>query len=216
MNKRRFGLLLTFTLLLCTTGCRSTYYAAWEKLGKQKRDLLRDQVQKARNDQQAASQQFKDALTRLKELYQFEGGDLEKFYSRLKRDFERSEQKAQTVRDRIDRVEQIASDLFKEWEAELKSIANERLRSDSRQKLNDTRRKFEALSTSMRRAESSMTPVLTQLRDQVLYLKHNLNAAAIGALKGEAVEISQEIERLVQELNRSIAEADAFISALPE
>ena len=55
-------------------GCRSTYYKAWEKFGVYKRDLLKKNVEEARDDQKKATEQFKDALTRLKELYGFEGG----------------------------------------------------------------------------------------------------------------------------------------------
>jgi hypothetical protein len=202
-------------LLLVATACRSTYYAAMETLGKQKRDLLKDNVEKVRNDQQAAAEQFKDALTRLREMYHFEGGDLEKTYDRLKTEYDRSASRAESVRARIKKVEQIASDLFVEWEKEAQTITNAHLRTDSEAKLRDTKLKFETLHTAMKRAESSMEPVLTQLRDQVTYLKHNLNAQAIGALRGEALDVEAEIQRLIEDMNKSISEADAFIKTLP-
>jgi hypothetical protein len=105
-------------LCLLVVGCRSTYYSVWEKFGKHKRDLLRDNVEQVRDDQQAAAEQFKDALTRLKELTSFQGGDLEKIYDRLNGDYKRSEEKATAVRERIRKVETVAADLFKEWEQE--------------------------------------------------------------------------------------------------
>ena len=40
--------------------------------------------------------------------------------------------------------------------------------------------------TALHASEASMEPVPSQFRDQVLYLKHNLNAAAIGSLRGTA------------------------------
>ena len=205
-------------LLLCVicVGCRSTYYSVWEKLGKHKRDLLRDNVEEVRDNQQAAAEQFKDALTRLKEITGFQGGDLEKIYNRLNDDYKRSEEKATAVRDRIRKVETVASDLFKEWEQEGASIQNPNLRASSRSKLTETKRKYESLHQSMLRAERSMQPVLTQFRDQVLYLKHNLNAQAIGALKGEVGTIEGDVSALLSEMNRAIAEADAFIKTLPE
>jgi uncharacterized membrane protein YqgA involved in biofilm formation len=66
----------------------------------------------------------------------------------------------------------------------------------------------------MKKAETSMTPVLAQFKDQVLYLKHNLNAAAVGSLKGETVDIEKEIQNLIRDMNSSIREADAFIQGL--
>jgi hypothetical protein len=205
-------------LLLCLllVGCRSTYYSVWETFGKHKRDLLRDNVEQVRDDQQAAAEQFKDALTRLKELTGFKGADLEEIYDRLNEDYKRSDAKAATVRDRVRKVEQVAGDLFKEWEQEIGSIQNPNLRSSSRTKLTETKAKYESLHTAMVRAERSMQPVLTQFRDHVLYLKHNLNAQAIGALKGEVGTIESDVSALLKEMNRAIAEADAFIKTLPE
>lgn len=202
-------------LCLLLVGCRSAYYSAWEKFGKHKRDLLKDNVEQARDDQQAAAEQFKDALTRLKELTGFQGGDLEKIYDRLNADYKRSDAKATTVRERIRKVEQVAADLFKEWEQEIASIQSPNLRSSSRSKLTETKGKYQSLHSAMLRAERTMQPVLTQFRDQVLYLKHNLNAQAIGALKGEVGTIENDVTALLQEMNRAIAEADAFIKTLP-
>ncbi|MCI0538470.1 MAG: DUF2959 domain-containing protein [Verrucomicrobiales bacterium] len=215
MKKYLGPALLLSSLLVATAGCRSVYYSAWEKLGKHKRDLLKENVQEARDDQKAATEQFRDALTRLKEMYRFDGGNLEKTYNALKADFDRSAAKAETVKDRIRKVEQVAADLFAEWEGELGSISSPRLRDDSRSKLQETRRRYEELHSAMSRAERGIGPVLAQFRDQVLYLKHNLNAQAIGALRGESLDIEREIQQLIRDMNASIAQADAFIKALP-
>lgn len=213
--KRILGVVSILAVLLVSLGCRSTYYAAWEKLGKHKRDLLRDNVEQVRDDQQAATEQFKDALTQLRELYKFEGGDLEKTYDKLRAEYDQSNSRAETVKSRIGKVEQIASDLFAEWAEEAKTLTSPRLRQDSEQKLRDTQRKYDELHTAMKRAESSMEPVLVQLRDQVTYLKHNLNAQAIGALKGEVLDIEKEVQQLIRDMNASIAQAESFIKTLP-
>ena len=200
--------------LLITTGCRTTYYATMEKFGVHKRDILKENVQEARDEQKKATEQFKDALTRLRELYNIQGGDLEKTYDRLKADYDRSESRATAVRDRIGKVETVATDLFKEWEKEIQQMESSKLASQSREKLRSTREKYESLHTAMKRAEASMDPVLKQFKDQVLYLKHNLNAQAIGALKGETVDIEKEIQQLIADMNASIQQADAFIKGL--
>jgi hypothetical protein len=48
----------------------------------------------------------------------------------------------------------------------------------------------------------------------VLYLKHNLNALALAVIKGELVKVDAQVDRLVRDMNRSIAEADKFIQAM--
>jgi hypothetical protein len=48
----------------------------------------------------------------------------------------------------------------------------------------------------------------------MLYLKHNLNAQAIGALKGEYQAIKQDIEKLINDMNQSIDHSQNFIKSL--
>jgi len=200
-------------LLMTLVGCQTTYYALWEQLGKEKRHLLRDNVEEARSEQQKAAEQFKDVLTRMKEMYGFKGGKLESFYNRLKSDFEESEDRAERVRGRIKDVEQIAADLFKEWQNEIAEITNQSLREKSRGSLKNSKDQYARLEKAMKKAEASMDPVLRRLKDQVLYLKHNLNAQAIGALKQEAGDIEVDVQRLIRDMKKSIKEADTFLKS---
>ena len=206
-----FGIALS---LVVVAGCRTAYYSTMEKFGVYKRDILKDNVEEARDEQKKAAEQFKDALTRLRELYGSPGGDLEKIYDKLQADFNKSKSRADAVKERIRKVETVSSDLFKEWEQEITTMQNAKLAADSREKLRETQGKYESLHSAMKRAEASMDPVLRQFHDQVLYLKHNLNAAAIGALKGETMDIEKEIQRLIGDMNASIAEADRFVQGL--
>jgi hypothetical protein len=211
---KAFNIALFCGALLLGAGCRTTYYKTMESFGVHKRDILKDNVEEARDSQKKAAEQFKDALTRLRELYGSPGGDLEKVYDKLQTDFDRSSTRAGVVKERIRKVETVAGDLFKEWEQEITTIQSSTLAADSRAKLRDTRQKYESLHSAMTRAEASMDPVIAQFRDQVLYLKHNLNAQAIGALRGETLDIEKEIQRLISDMNTSIQEADRFIEGL--
>ncbi|MCB1279425.1 DUF2959 domain-containing protein [Prosthecobacter sp.] len=200
--------------LLTLASCNTVYYAAWEKLGYEKRDLLKSAVKKARGEQKEAGEQFQDALTQLKKLTNYNGGNLESAYNRFKGEYEDCEAQATDVRRQIREVDTVARDLFREWENEIRQYENASLAADSRRKLSETRARFEPLSRSLHAAESTMDPVLRQFRDQVLFLKHNLNAAAIGSLRGTADNIQGDIQRLLDQMNRSIAEADRFIQTL--
>lgn len=203
-------------LMGALAGCSTTYYKTMEMFGKEKRDLLKTRVTEARNEQQKTAEQFKDALTRLRELYGSSGSDLEKMYDRLKTEYDAADARAKSVRERIDKMETVGRDLFKEWEQEIGQIQNASLKSDSRAKLRDTQMKFDQLSSSMRKAEASLAPVLKQFQDQTLYLKHNLNAQALGTLKTEAADIEREVARLINDMNTSIKQADSFIEGLKD
>ena len=212
MTRPKWGILFFLAAVLSVSwGCQKTYYAAWEKMGKEKRHLLKTQVAQARTDQEKASEEFKDALTRLKEIYGFQGGDLEVFYEKLKGDYDACTKRAQIVENRIERVDRTANDLFEEWEGEINQINTPSFKAKSRRSLQDTRSRYTRLYGAMTQAHAKMAPVLTQLNDYVLYLKHNLNAQAIGALQQEVGRIEVEVERLIADISQSIKEADEFL-----
>jgi hypothetical protein len=187
-----------------------------ESFGIHKRDILVDRVEEARESQEEAGEQFQSALDSFRQVVEFEGGELEQKYAKLNAEYERSEAKAQEVSDRIDSVEKVAEDLFDEWEAELEEYTSQSLRRSSENLLRDTRNRYSDLIRAMRRAESKMPPVLSQLNDQVLFLKHNLNAQAIGSLRGVADDLKVDVDILLKELQKSIAEANEFIAAMPK
>ncbi|RJQ76827.1 MAG: DUF2959 domain-containing protein [Desulfobacteraceae bacterium] len=209
--KKPFGWIALIAILFLSAGCQRTYYKVWETLGKEKRHLLRGQIEKARDDQQKASEEFKDALTRLKEMYGYEGGDLEKMYNRLSVDYQNCVQRADQVEMRIGNVQRIAEDLFKEWKREIDQIGNSEFRSKSNRQLQATQVRYARLEKAMLAARTRMTPVLNNLQDYVLYVKHNLNAQAIGSLKSEVSDIEADVQRLITDIHQSVREANAFL-----
>ena len=121
---------------------------------------------------------------------------------------------ADGVSGRIDAVQDVAEDLFVEWEKELELYSKPELRRASASMLNDTRSRYKQLMASMRRAERSMEPVLESFEDQVLFLKHNLNARAIGALRNELDSIERDTANLIKQMQAAIDEANAFIDSM--
>ena len=206
--------IILVTLILVLVGCETAYYNAWEKVGIHKRDLLVDRIEDTQDAQEETQEQFKDALEQYRAVANFDGGDLEKLYNKLNAEYEDSKAAALAIADNIDRVEDVAADLFEEWENELAQIKNSNLRKDSASKLHDTRFKYQQMVNSMRKAEKTVHPVLTTLKDQVLYLKHNLNARAISALKGELNTMNSDVNKLIVNMQKSIDEANLFIDRI--
>jgi len=198
-------------LLLIISGCSQAYYGALEKVGVHKRDIMVDRVQNAKQSQEDAKEQFKSALEEFSSVANFEGGDLEDTYKKLDKELQKSEARAEEVTTRIDSVEDVSVALFKEWEQELDQYESQKLRTQSELQLKDTKVRYEQLMSAMRLAESRIEPVLKPFRDQVLFLKHNLNAKAIASLRGELIQVESDTDKLIKELELSIAEADRFI-----
>lgn len=195
-----------------SAGCSTAYYKAMETVGVEKRDILVDRVEDARNAQDKAQVQFQDALEQYRSVVDYDGGDLEDFYDRLRETYEDSEDRADTVRDRITSVKKVANDLFEEWEEEIEEYQSDDLRRKSESQLRKTRKRYGQLIGSMDRAAASMDPVLATLHDQVLFLKHNLNARALGALQDTADALQGDVDRLVRDMQAAIDEADRFIA----
>jgi len=180
----------------------------------EKRDILVKRVKDARESQEEAKAEFKTALERFKSVIEVDGGALEDKYEKLNKELNRSEDRAKNVRDRIDSVRSVSDDLFKEWDAELKQYSDRSLRAESERELRATRQRCEALIRSMERAQKRIEPVLKPLRDRVLFLKHNLNAQAIGALNAELLTVRTNVDALVAELEAAISEADQFVASM--
>jgi hypothetical protein len=194
--------------------CTTAYYRALETVGIEKRDILVDRVEEARDSQTDAKEQFTSALDRYRSVVSVDGGDLEEIYDRLAAELDRSQTRAQAVEERVAAVESVADDLFGEWEEEIGDYSDAGLRRQSQQLLNATRADYRRLIAAMQRAEAAMDPVLTLFNDQVLFLRHNLNARAIGSLETELADIERATANLIEEMERSIEEASRFIEAL--
>ncbi len=203
-------------IIMAFSGCSSIYYGSMEKIGVHKRDIMVDRVKAARDAQGETKKQFLTAMEQFKSVVNFQGGDLEKEYNRLNATLKRSEAEAAALRSRINAVEDVSDALFSEWRGEMKQYSSDTLREASRRKYDATRAKYQELIGAMRMAESKLEPVLIPLRDQVLFMKHNLNARAIAGLSDELASVQTNVDRLVRDMDEAISQADKFIASLRE
>lgn len=190
------------------------YYNAMEKVGFAKRDILVDRVGEAREAQQEAKEQFASALEKFIAVTKVDGGELQRKYDQLNSEFKSSEARATEVRERIAAVADVSDALFSEWKKELSQYSDATLRAQSQRQLDQTRVRYNDLMRSMRAAASRMEPILSKFRDQVLFLKHNLNAQAIAGLSATATTLQGDVSRLIADMEKSIREADEFIQSM--
>ena len=205
-------MVLLLMIPLGFSACDTAYIAAMDKMGYAKRDILSSHVKSARDAQEEAKKDIQNALDQFGKVVAYQGGDLETTYKKLNSELQSSEDSAKTVRKRIEDVEGVADALFSEWTAELGQYSSADLRRKSEAKLTQTR--YNNMLGAMKRAEQRIDPVLKPFLDQVLYLKHNLDARALAHVKGELVNVDTQVDQLVRDMNRSIAEADKFIQTM--
>lgn len=207
-------IILLLATLAVVTGCSTIKYNALEKVGIHKRDLLVGNVKDARDAQKDAQEEFRDALERFGSVVNIEETGLKKAYERLQKEYDDSVEAAEEVSEQIGEVEEVAEDLFDEWADEIKQYTDPALKADSADRRKNTMTRYREMLASMKEAEGSMQPVLNTLRDNTLYLKHNLNAQAIGSLQTTFKTLESDVDKLIERMNRSIERSDAFIAQM--
>lgn len=205
--------LVLIAMCLSMTACNTMYYAMNEKIfGVQKREILVDRVQEARDEQTQTKEQFQTALEKFKSVVNVNGGELEQRYTELKKEYERCLSQAKAVKSRIASIENVANALFDEWSQELEQYTSPALRKTSEQQLSATKARYQKMLAAMITAEQKMQPVLNAFYDQVLFLKHNLNARAVASLQTTVTSLQSDVSRLIQEMEASIDQANSFIN----
>jgi hypothetical protein len=201
-------------LLVLLAGCQSTYYRAMETLGKEKRDILVQRIKDAKKDQDQTKQQLQTTMQSFQALTGFQGGSLEKSYKRLNSDYESANSQASKLHDKIQSIDQVSNDLFKEWQGEIAAMDNAKLKAQDNVMLRNAKTRQATYMRAMHRTEDQIAPVLKAFQDQVLFLKHNLNSRAIGSLKGTSATLQGNVADLIQSIDASSQEADKLISSL--
>lgn len=206
--------IIFFLFAAALGGCASAKYSALEKVGIHKRDILVDNVEDARDSQAETREHLVSAYEELSALVGHEGGALEKQYKRLNKEVERAREATGELDDRLKSIDRVSEDLFEEWESELELYSSRALRDDQARKLADSRKQFRRMRDRMQVARNRVDPVMAVLNDNVLYLKHSLNAQAVAALRGEAANLEADVAALIRDMQVAIDEADAFISKM--
>lgn len=213
---KKISLLISslFVIALFTGCANNMYYAGMEKAGFHKRDIMVDRVEGVQDSQKEAQEEFKSALEHFGSLVTIKDSDLKSAYEKFNDEYENAKDAAEDLSSRIDKLENVSLALFEEWAEELNLYKNAKLKAQSKKQLRDTQTKYKNMMRVMRSSEKSMGPILDSFQDNVLILKHSLNAQAIGALQGEFGTLKKEISGLISQMNKSIITSNAFIKEM--
>lgn len=215
MKSLIYSILMSSFIVLTISGCvNKVYYAGMEKVGFHKRDIMVSRVENVQESQKEAQEEFKSALEQFGALVTIKDTNLKSSYEKFNDEYEDAAEAAEDLSSRIDKLEDVSLALFEEWEDELDLYKNPKLKAQSQKKLRDTRYKYKKMMKAMRNSEKSMKPVLETFQDNVLILKHSLNAQAIGALQGEFGTLKKEISVLISQMNQSIKASNTFIKEM--
>jgi hypothetical protein len=209
--KTRFSVLMLSAVVLACSGCYQAYDTTLETFGKSKKDTLIDRIAAARDAQAQTKEQFALALDEFRAIAGYKGFLLEEKYKELKSQYDQCESQTHTVENQLTEVRRAAKSLFRQWEDEMETFSSSVARRSSEQKYKEMQTRYDAVINAMDRVCDKFYPALSAFKDQVLLLKHNINAQAQIASGGEQAVAEREISLLTQEIDRAMAQADSFI-----
>ena len=111
-------------------------------------------------------------------------------------------------------MENEAHRFFAKWMESLDEISSESLRERSQARLNETRVRYGEILAEGRGASAMFEPVMGGLRDQVIFLGHDLNPSAIASLKPDAEKLNAQAESLLSGIERTQSKISDYIASL--
>lgn len=143
-----------------------------------------------------------------------EAVDNRKAYKKLTKELSKSEKAAANVRTKAAAMDVVANDFFSNWEASLEGFSSEDLRQRSAERLNDTRKRYEEILEAAGEAGDAFDPFVTNLKDQILFLGHDLNPSAIQALQGDAKKLNGRAAEVFKDVDKTIVTASEYTASL--
>ena len=135
-------------------------------------------------------------------------------YKKLQQEIATTTERRATIVTRASDVDLEAEALFKGWSDSLAAIGDPALRQRSEQRLATTKAHLAEIRNVGQKAAEVYGPVMKTLDDQVTYLGHDLNAAAVASLKPDAAKLNTEVQELGKRIDETITTANEAIAAL--
>ena len=162
--------------------------------------------------------QTKLQLTKTMDVYNAlmadDATDRKKLYKDLQKEMANTEKQRSEIAKRASAMSIEAETLFKSWEASAAAIESETLRKKSEERLKQTKAAYVEIGSVGQKAAQLYQPVMKTLADQVTYLGHDLNPAAVASLKPDADKLNKEVQKLDKAIDDTITATNTKIGTI--
>src|SRR5262245_37917220 len=158
--------------------------------------------------------QLEKTLTTYNSIIEGKALDTKSSYKDLEKAVKECGSKAQDVTKQKELMEVEAEKLYTSWAASLAAINNPDLRKRSKERLAQTKERMAKVAGAGQSARGLYDSFLTDLKDQITYLGHDLNPSAVASLKGDAVKLNDKAKVLFQKIDGTVASANTSLDAL--
>ena len=128
------------------------------------------------------------------------GTDAMASYAELVDALEVSEERAEALRAVIKPMDRAAEQVFEQWNSDLNSFTRAEMRKRSRDRMLDTRERYDAIITAAEPAREAYEELNAGLRDCVLFLGHDFNANAVAEIESDVLALTQLASELDERL----------------
>ena len=201
------------------SSCRSSGYSSSLNLsGSENREQLAQSVRRTVESQIETKNEFVDAFHRLEALGTplppEAETDVEELYVALQDQVDRCVRSFNETKREIETLEREGAELFQGWNAELEQFTSQGLRARSEARMNDARRRLEALLGRLWNGQDQMEGLLLSFHDYVLFFNHNLSAPSLATLEGENEALEEAVQSLETLLDGTLQDGQSFVDYL--
>jgi HD superfamily phosphohydrolase len=208
-KKTRHTLLILIAgLALCVAGSASA-----QRTGHQQIDRLISRAESTVSQISLTRLQAQDTVDAYKALISGEG-DSRRAFRDLNRELDRLDSQRERTRSRARRMESSAKELFAEWANSITKISSEELGATARTRLDDTRQRYDELIALGGEAGDAFDAFAASLRDQVVFVEHDLNEAALDSLREYSPTFDEKSQTLFRKINSVVGTASRLIESM--
>ena len=140
----------------------------------------------------------------------FDGEALEA-YTEFVKTIDDSEKQADKLRASVVPMKKVAERVFAAWASDLEGFGSAEMRQRSQLRLEQTRQRYVAISTSVDPALWAYDALNHDLRDHALFLSHDFNSEAIADLRGEVESLDHDAGELAKRFDKCLEAAENYI-----
>lgn len=139
--------------------------------------------------------------------------DAVKAHAELVRRIGASKEQSDRLRESVEPMKEAAGPYFEKWTKDLEGFQNPALRDLSRKRLEETRARYDAIVAAVDPAQEALDAMNRELEEHALFLSHDLNPAALAAIRPGVDAMKESGRRLASRLDECLIAARAYSDA---
>ena len=138
-------------------------------------------------------------------------------YAKFVQSTDEAANQAQRFREVVGPMVETAQPVFVQWQKDLQTITNEKLRQRGEMRYAVAKQRYDAITKVAVPAQQQLDGYVKELRDHAAFLAHDLNASAIQDIQDGVKTVAKSVLALDRDLKSCMAAARAYVdeSALP-